>query len=255
MPFTLAHPAIIIPLRRFLPLSALVIGSLSPDFEYLFRLTAISKFSHTLLGIFYFCIPVSLLILWLFHSVVKHPTLLLFPLIIRKRLEAYNTQFTFTPFSRLFVILCALAIGAFSHIMWDSFTHENGWAVGKLPVLQTSLFNIGNLEFTLYKLLQHSSGVFGLLLMAYCFWRWFNTKAEVGKVEQLLPDNLRHLTLVAIILLTCIIGVGIGFWSASDSSRSIALQVFVVQSIIGGMTTFALCLLIFSLAYKLLNRR
>lgn len=255
MPFTLAHPAITIPLKRFLPFSALIVGSLSPDFEYLFRLTPVSKFSHTLSGIFYFCIPVSLVFLWLFHSVVKYPVLALFPSLVRRRFQSCSKKFSFFPLPRLFIIILALVVGAFSHILWDSFTHESGWVVSKLPLLQASLFNLDKHEIKLYKLLQHGSSAVGLSLITYCFLKWFNNKpVDELKVEQEFPDRIRHQISIGLILLTCIIALGVGFWSASGNTGLRYLEVFAVQTAIGGMAAFALCLLLFSFIYKASNR-
>src|SRR5581483_12465816 len=50
VPFTLAHPAAVLPLRRRgLVFSALVVGSMAPDFEYFFGLKR--PISHTMPGI------------------------------------------------------------------------------------------------------------------------------------------------------------------------------------------------------------
>src|SRR5262245_66554750 len=96
MPFTLAHPAAVIPLKRYLPLSALVVGSLSPDLEYLVRLRAVSHLSHTLTGLFSFCLPVGLVLLWLFHRFVKQPLTLLMPTTMRQRLLPESSNFPFS---------------------------------------------------------------------------------------------------------------------------------------------------------------
>ena len=64
MPVTPAHAALALPLSRVapaLPLAPLVIGTLSPDFEYLLRLAPTGRFAHSLLGLVVFCVPVSLL--------------------------------------------------------------------------------------------------------------------------------------------------------------------------------------------------
>ena len=65
MPFTLAHPAIVLPLAaKKLRMSAtgLVIGSMVPDFEYFIRMRTESKYSHTLAGLFWFDLPLGLLL-------------------------------------------------------------------------------------------------------------------------------------------------------------------------------------------------
>src|SRR4051812_49745428 len=111
MPFTLSHPAATLPLRKFLPLSALVIGSMSPDFEYLLRLAGVSRFSHTLPAVFYFCLPVSLLLLWLFHNLIKRPAIELLPTYFRERIRTQSLDFQLWPASRLFLIITAIVIG------------------------------------------------------------------------------------------------------------------------------------------------
>src|SRR2546422_563636 len=75
MPFTLAHPAAVIPLRRVLGrasvLSALIIGSLSPDVIYFIPLGIGRATSHSLAGLFWFCIPVGFVGYLLFHALLR----------------------------------------------------------------------------------------------------------------------------------------------------------------------------------------
>jgi Domain of unknown function (DUF4184) len=68
MPFTLSHPAAAVvfwPLvrRKQLPLSALAIGSMLPDFEFFIHLRPIDLWGHSLIGFVTFCLPVGLLAL------------------------------------------------------------------------------------------------------------------------------------------------------------------------------------------------
>ena len=65
MPVTFAHPAIVLPFYKkpkFFSMTTLIIGSMSPDFEYFLRMKIKSDMSHTLLGIFYFDLPITLII-------------------------------------------------------------------------------------------------------------------------------------------------------------------------------------------------
>src|ERR1039458_6493774 len=75
MAFPLAHPAAVLPLRRYCPIwlsfPALVIGSLSPDAGYcLGDLGGLDwgTFSHGLLGSVAFCLPVGIVMLALFYG-------------------------------------------------------------------------------------------------------------------------------------------------------------------------------------------
>ena len=75
MPFTFSHPAIILPLnylpKKWISLTGLVIGSLTPDFEYFIRMKIESNYSHTFWGIFWFDLPLGILLTFIFHNIVK----------------------------------------------------------------------------------------------------------------------------------------------------------------------------------------
>ena len=54
MPFTFSHPAIVLPLKylpkKWFSFTGLIIGSMTPDFEYFLRMKVKSDYSHTLNG-------------------------------------------------------------------------------------------------------------------------------------------------------------------------------------------------------------
>ncbi|HET7456508.1 MAG TPA: DUF4184 family protein, partial [Gemmatimonadaceae bacterium] len=78
MPFTLSHPAAagaLHPLvrRGWLPLSALVVGTMAPDFEYLIHLRPLALWGHSAVGLFAFCLPAGLAVLAAWELVVRDP--------------------------------------------------------------------------------------------------------------------------------------------------------------------------------------
>jgi hypothetical protein len=74
MPFTLSHVAAVLPLRKFnLVWSALVVGSMAPDFPYIVGTTDYRSLGHQFPGVIEFTIPASLFALWLFHTAIKRP--------------------------------------------------------------------------------------------------------------------------------------------------------------------------------------
>src|SRR5436190_1116980 len=117
MPYTLAHPAAILPLRRFHWLSSLglVVGAMSPDFEHVLRVTPVSRYSHTLMGLLWFCLPVGLLVMWAYRFLWRVPLSKFFP-------QPIET-------STLWKDGLSVLIGALTHITWDSFTHRQGLGV------------------------------------------------------------------------------------------------------------------------------
>src|ERR1043166_4543968 len=87
MPMTFAHPVAVLPLaKRGLVFSALVIGSMSPDFEYFLRLHTRENFGHTLPGLFLFSVPAGFVVLWIYHALLKMPLLSLLPESHQRRL-------------------------------------------------------------------------------------------------------------------------------------------------------------------------
>ncbi len=174
MPFTLAHPAAVLPFYRSrVPFSALVIGSMIPDFEYFARFGFGNTFSHTLPGLFLFCLPAGLVVLWVFHRFLKQPLFALLPDGHRMRLGKYMDRFPFLPLNRLALLILGVLLGAVTHVAWDAFTHSFGWAVRHLPALDATLLQTGWGKLRLFKMLQHLSTLAGLALIAgaYGYWR------------------------------------------------------------------------------------
>ncbi len=174
MPFTLAHPAVVIPLHKrlagYLSLSALIIGSVMPDFAYFLPMQVTGFYSHSLVGLIGFCLPAGILIYYTFHLVMKRPLTRLLPL----RLENLaNQSTTTTSFSSrtLLIVSISLLIGALTHIIWDSFTHYFMWPVQNIPLLRTELVAIGNYHVYLYRLIQHVSTLLGI---TYLTWLLIN---------------------------------------------------------------------------------
>ncbi len=173
MPFTFSHPAIVLPLRRIfrnrVSFLALVIGSIAPDFEYFIRLRVHSDCSHTPLGLLLFNIPLGILLLLTYLFIVQKPTLNAAPNFIRRRIPVTPTNWTDLIRSSPLLIL-SVAIGAFSHLLWDAFTHEQAFFVEKIAWLRTEHVLFGH-SIAGYSIAQHSSTVLGGLLIGIYFFQ------------------------------------------------------------------------------------
>jgi hypothetical protein len=175
MPFTFAHPAAVLPIKRLWPsasLPALAIGSMSPDFAYFYKLGVPGSFSHSPWGIFLFCVPAGLVAYVLYYLVVRGPVLMLMPGFFRFRLEyqssasSQSTAWVPQGGKELANLLASFAVGAATHLLWDSFTHGNTPAVRHFPWLAQSIAFPDAVRLPLYNVLQHASSVAGLAIMA-----------------------------------------------------------------------------------------
>lgn len=101
MPYPFAHPAAVLPLVR--PMgrlgvpSALVIGSMVPDAWYLVP-GLVRADSHSLEGLFWFCLPVGFVLYLLWNGA--------------------------RPRAPLSAIASSILIGALTHLGWDALTHS-----------------------------------------------------------------------------------------------------------------------------------
>lgn len=245
MPFTPAHPAAILPVRKRLVLSALVIGAMAPDFHYFMGLGPHGKVSHTFAGAFYFCVPVGLAALWLFHKLLKLPLISLSPEWHQARLARFAVPFRFGPARRFVVIVGSLLVGIFSHLLWDSFTHGGGWMVRHIPALRTVVFPEMAGGRPLYNLLQHGCTLLGLLALAVAYYRWARTQPP-----QPVPDRLKLRPEVR----AGLIGGGLGMISAISASygfdrshHGARFIIFVAYAVIAFCGLAFACLLAFSL--------
>ncbi|RIJ36989.1 DUF4184 family protein [Pontibacter oryzae] len=174
MPFTAAHPAIILPLLRrhgrWLSVTGLVLGSMAPDFEYFFRLRTKSLLSHSLPGLFVFDLPLVLLLSILFHGVVREQVVRNLPWYFKRRALAVPVIPNWRAYLRqnwLAVSISAL-IGAASHIFWDSFTHDSGYFVKSLPILATYVrIPVVNFYMEVCRMVQHLSTLVGFALILW----------------------------------------------------------------------------------------
>ncbi|HEX2956830.1 MAG TPA: DUF4184 family protein [Chitinispirillaceae bacterium] len=205
MPLTISHPAAVIPLKKFgLPLSALVTGSVIPDFEFFLRFSSTRVVGHTLPGIFLFCLPVGILILFLFHKIIKKPLLALLPQSHRSRISAAGTEFSFFPFRQFIKIIMALLIGILSHLLFDSLTHENSFFTSHISLLSYSIFKTPFGSLRVYFLLQQLLSFIGFLLILRWYSAWYKRITHSRTHPSGLSRNQKQKILVLIMLFTLI---------------------------------------------------
>jgi Domain of unknown function (DUF4184) len=243
MPVTPAHAAVAWPLRRFapgLPTAAVVIGSLSPDFEYLLRLQASGPFGHTALGIATFCLPVSLLVWAIFQQAVR-PALvdLLPPGIAAGLAQRFAVPETRSRAGRWARAAVAATLGAITHVVWDSFTHASGWGVARLPVLASTVGLSGLGPLPIYKLLQYGSSLAGGALLL--LWAARGVTGIPPALRKFQPGQ-RSRAIRAVVGLLCASFAGGALNALRAQGRR--LPVVLGFAVVGAMVAFSLALLV-----------
>jgi len=196
MPFTFSHPAIVLPLtylpRQWFSLTGLVIGSMAPDFEYFLRMMIKSNYSHTIDGLFWFDLPLGLLLAFIFHNIVRNNLFDNLPTILKSRFLAFR-QFDWNGhFKRNWLIVTiSILIGAASHIFWDSFTHDHGYFVKTFSIFTNTVDLFGG-QIPILKILQHSSTLIGGLVIVFSIYKLRPNKTAKENI------NLKYWAIAAV---------------------------------------------------------
>lgn len=225
-------------MRKQLVLSALVVGSMAPDFHYYFYLAPDAEVSHSLSGTFFYCLPAGLAVLWIFHTLLKRPIISLFPETQAQKLMALAGEFRFTPLPRTLLIALSLVVGTLTHLLWDSFTHSGGWVVQEVPFLQTVVLPQVFRGRSVFSVLQHGSTVLGMAAILIAYWLWLKKASPQNlPAEMRLTPTIRRSWLAAMTLITLALSLLYGWQKFNIYQRFSAL---VVGFAIGMITvTFA----------------
>jgi hypothetical protein len=252
MPCSFSHPLAVVPLSRLCParlnLAALVIGSMTPDFGYYFRQFALATYAHSLPGTFAVCLPTGLIALLLFY-LLRLPLCSLLPQPHRGALlPSARTRPRWSITGAIKASL-SLLIGAWTHTVWDSFTHDNAWAVQRIPWLRASLIEVGGTVLPTAYVLQQLSTLLGGLGLAFLYIRWLRRQPRPTASEpDSLPDRWRYLLLAALVVAALAISVPSALRLASHYQGYLAIRVFLFRSAVYSAAAFVPMLILSALA-------
>jgi hypothetical protein len=255
MPFTLAHPAAAIPLARALGrwgvLSALVIGSMTPDFAYFLPIGVRRSQSHSPAGLLWFCLPAGLVTYWLFHALARDALLALMPATtLREPLERPRRAPGLAP------VVVSLLLGAITHVAWDAFTHAGTPIVAAMPALQTLLVDVPGFPIRVYRVLQHGSSAVGLALIALWTWRWRQRAQDhAGAPRPALTSSTRALVVAALVM-AGVLGATRGALAHADIPGSVeSLSRVLWHGTMSGTRASLVAILVWSVLWRYVVRQ
>ena len=231
MPFTVSHAAAVLPLHRLskreLPLSALMIGSMAPDFGYFFSHEASRALTHSFTGLLTFSLPVGLSV-WLFYvTLLEKATITLLS-------DRWHTRFAHTDAITppLIARACiAIILGAVTHLLWDAFTHRATFAAKLFPALLAP--TPGFRWLPIYHLLHGVSSAVGMVIL----WIWAHRLHRLPAKSLIRPYKISERARIAALwfLAAATLLVGLIDWWPYSRSRYDA-QIF--HAAVGGMSGF-----------------
>ncbi|MBD0276741.1 MAG: DUF4184 family protein [Flavisolibacter sp.] len=248
MPFTFSHPWIVLPLNRlknnWFSLTGLVIGSITPDFEKFIKMKAEREFGHTISGLFWFNLPLAILLAFLFHNIIKQSLIENLPKALKGRFIPFN-DFDWNKFfkRRWFAICVSILIGAISHLFLDSFTNGNGFFHHIFPVLDRYiLFSFSRYPVIVSSLLSYVLSVIGSFIILYAIWQ-LPVQGNVRVSHSILPY---WATIVQMTLFIALVRVK---WTATIEMKQY-WYLFFPTYIIFFVSAFLISLILISLLFR-----
>jgi hypothetical protein len=241
MPFTFSHPALIMPLlalpKKWRSATGLIIGSMTPDFEKFIRMSEFDPNSHTWRSIFYFNLPLGLLLSFAFHTLVRDTLILHLPQALRQRFSQF-VGFDWKAYCKKHyaIVLLSLLLGTVSHLVWDSFTHPEGRGVRYFPFLLQQAFG-GALKMKLFSFFQKTGSVVGALVMVYYILHLRRNQQPAVESKQVPFWSVVSLVTLGVILLRLLL---------EESVRLENLYHLTIILISGGLTSLILSPVILS---------
>ena len=240
MPFTLAHPAAVLPLRRMgLPMSALVAGSMLPDVPVFFGHGLPYELTHSWLGVFLVVPVLTAVALALWFSQLRDPLVDVLPDALRERLirSARLTRRAWT------LVFPAAVIGAATHVAWDLFTHSRRWGTRQVEWLHSQHF--GLIGFTWA---QYISGVVGLVVVVFALVRWFSRQPRIPR-----PRSVPQLGTGA--LAAAILVASIPAFAALVAAIPRGFHAVAFNSVVTGMVSLSASLIVLCAVWHVFVRR
>ena len=230
MPFTLAHPVAVLPLRRTgLPMTALVAGSMVPDLPQLVGFSDARSFSHSFLGVVTIDLALGMVAVLMWYAVYRQPLVDLAPDRWRIRLPQ---QVAVAPRAWL---LCVpgVMVGAVTHVVWDAFTHDDAWGTEHVAPLRESFFGS-----PVYEWAQHVFSVIGLTVVAVVALRYLRSLPEQPPRPAPLVGRW---TLVAALGWGGLLGIGIAVLITPWGVEAMAYYGVVTAILVAGFGASCIC--------------
>ncbi|OLR89499.1 DUF4184 family protein [Actinokineospora bangkokensis] len=203
MPFTLAHPVAVLPLLRTrLVAPGLVVGSMAPDLSYFAALRPLDgDVTHSWWGLVVVDLPLALAFLVVFERFTAPALVALGPRWVRERVAGRVAPTPVTP-----ALLGSILVGGVTHVVWDAFTHYDGFAVLRMRWLKHDVVP----GLPIYQFLQMGGSAVGVAFLTWWVLRRLR-RTDPGPVPAHLAPPARPLVPIAWVLgAAAVVGLGNG---------------------------------------------
>ena len=253
MPFTISHVAAVLPgyrvLSRAQVFSAAVIGSMVPDFGLLLPGSPARLHTHSLAGLFSYCLPMGLVAYALTLALIKPAVMEIVPDGAYARLRAADAVAPPMGLRSGFYAALAILLGAATHLLWDTFTHENAAGVRMFPVLNEYAPELDGHTLQLYRWAQYGSSVIGLIIVIVAMVLWLrHTPSGPARHPPRRLRRAERLSWIGLYLLLPLLAISASLWHGRAAGlASLPAGSWLERVAIAGMRASIVTLVLVSL--------
>lgn len=180
---------------------------------------------------------------------VKGPVIELLPSGLQRRLRDRVEPLSFKGWRQFGSIVLWIAIGIATHVIWDQFTHTHTWMNAHWSVLQHAVPVPFHTPVLLPKILQHTSTILGLLVVAAWCALWYRRTTPVPETSLRQLSSFRKFAMVITMAgIAAVAGYPLAVVKLADHATPIR-PLYLIVTVFEAMTLiFCVQVLIYSLA-------
>lgn len=230
MPFTLSHPAAVLPLLRYGTPSAMVAGALAPDVPYFLALRPVNgDFTHSLAGMA-LTLPIAFALVALWHTTIEPAVAALSP-----------RRFVPHPPKPSVTVVVSAAVGILTHLVWDAFTHGHGYFVKRVPLLRLQIWP----DMPIFFFLQVTCSVVGLSVIT----------ATLAVKYRAAPRKAREKGISWVLAASAATAVYAAIIGIVEVDQAVKIEVGVVRASVGATSGLVVALVVYGFARRKPFRR
>jgi len=253
VPFTPTHTLAAVPLARirWLAPSALAIGCMVPDVPLFFPATPHYATTHSWGWGPLSCLPYGLLAFALFR-LCRGPAIGLAPEPVRRALAQYAEPDLRLSAAAWASVVASIALGVWTHIFWDGFTHAGRFGSALIPQLALPWLTLSGHAIPGSKVLQYGSSVVGLPLLAVIVARWYRRQPADHAVAIAPAGRLRRVLACLLLIAAPTAGVVVA-WSRALRAHTLYADVLAYEFVTHTLATYLVGFVALTLPQRLLS--
>jgi hypothetical protein len=212
-----------------------------PDLGYYVGRFDLASAAHTPLGLLTVCLPSGLVLVALLR-IGHRPVALLIPQPHRGALLSLPPAPALTTLATMLRVSLSVALGAATHILWDSFTHESGYMVSHSSLLRLPVFSMIGQEFHLYNMLQHASTLLGVTVLVLVYVRWLRVAKERSSDQAVGDEAWRYILLASLGLVSLATAGFLLYAGSSDMTGEAGVSRLLFRLVVDTTAIFAVLL-------------